>query len=57
MTLNHATLPLGALLGGAVSATAGPRAALWLSAALLLLAALRLHRGPLGRVRDLPTGG
>ncbi|GAA2117550.1 MFS transporter [Kitasatospora saccharophila] len=55
MTLNHATLPLGALLGGAVAAAAGPRAALWLSAALLSGAAVRLRRGPLARVRDLPV--
>ncbi|MFB7949398.1 MFS transporter [Kitasatospora phosalacinea] len=54
MALNHATLPLGALLGGAVAAAAGPRAALWLSAALLLGAAVRLRLGPFGRTRDLP---
>ncbi|MER7757532.1 MFS transporter [Kitasatospora sp. NPDC097643] len=50
------TLPLGALAGGAVADAAGPRAALWLCAAGLLVGPVPLLLSPLRRMRDLPTG-
>ncbi|MGW2254318.1 MFS transporter [Kitasatospora sp. NPDC001660] len=49
------TLPLGALTGGAVADTAGPRTALWLCAAGFLLVPVPLLLSPLRRMRDLPA--
>ncbi|MFF2351490.1 MFS transporter [Kitasatospora sp. NPDC058115] len=48
------TLPLGALLGGAVADAAGPRAALWLCAAGFLVMPVPLLLSPLRGLRDLP---
>ncbi|MCH0543119.1 MFS transporter [Streptomyces sp. MUM 203J] len=48
------TLPLGGLAGGAVAEAAGPRTALWVCAAGLLLVPLPLLFSPLRRMRDLP---
>ncbi|GAA2740375.1 MFS transporter [Kitasatospora cinereorecta] len=50
------TLPLGALLGGTVAGTAGPRAALWVCAVGFLAVPLPLLLSPLRRLRDLPSG-
>ncbi|GAA2795221.1 MFS transporter [Kitasatospora paracochleata] len=50
------TLPLGALLGGTVASTAGPRAALWVCAVGFLAVPLPLLLSPLRRLRDLPSG-
>ncbi|MFB6890381.1 MFS transporter [Kitasatospora sp. NPDC056327] len=50
------TLPLGALLGGTVADAAGPRAALWLCAAGLLVVPVPLLLSPLRGLRDLPAG-
>ncbi|WP_380281571.1 MFS transporter [Kitasatospora purpeofusca] len=49
------TLPLGALLGGAVADAAGPRAALWLCAAGFLVVPGPLLLSPLRGLRDLPS--
>lgn len=49
------TMPLGALLGGAVASAAGPRAAVWVCAAGFLLVPLPLLLSPLRRLRDLPA--
>ncbi|MQS17837.1 MFS transporter [Streptomyces kaniharaensis] len=49
------TLPLGALAGGAVAEAAGPRTALWLCAAGLLLMPVPLLLSPLRRLRELPV--
>ncbi|MER5350153.1 MFS transporter [Kitasatospora sp. NPDC002551] len=49
------TLPLGALLGGAVADAAGPRAALWLCAAGFLVVPVPLLLSPLRGLRDLPS--
>nr|BEK69963.1 MFS transporter [Kitasatospora purpeofusca] len=49
------TLPLGALLGGAVADQAGPRTALWLCAAGFLVVPLPLLFSPLRGLRDLPS--
>ncbi|MEV0263773.1 MFS transporter [Streptomyces sp. NPDC050617] len=53
--LNYGTIPLGALLGGALGAELGPRAAMWITTAGIPLAALILVFSPIGRSRDLPT--
>ncbi|MBP2406644.1 enterobactin exporter EntS [Streptomyces netropsis] len=49
------TMPLGAVLGGAVASAAGPRAAVWVCAAGFLLVPLPLLLSPLRRLRDLPA--
>ncbi|MFI6638514.1 MFS transporter [Streptomyces sp. NPDC050504] len=49
------TMPLGALVGGAVAGAAGPRAAVWVCAAGFLLVPLPLLLSPLRGMRDLPT--
>ncbi|WP_432093168.1 MFS transporter [Streptomyces sp. bgisy100] len=49
------TLPLGALVGGAVADAAGPRAAVWVCAVGFLLVPLPLLFSPLRRMRDLPV--
>ncbi|WP_327683527.1 MFS transporter [Kitasatospora sp. NBC_00458] len=50
------TLPLGALLGGAVADAAGPRAALWVCAVGILAVPVPLLLSPLRGMRDLPAG-
>ncbi|WP_432002939.1 hypothetical protein [Streptomyces sioyaensis] len=52
--LNYGTLPLGALLGGALGSALGVRPAMWIMTAGVPLAALILVFSPIGRVRDLP---
>jgi MFS family permease len=49
------TLPLGALVGGAVADGLGARAALWVCAAGFLVVPLPLLLSPLRRMRDLPA--
>ncbi|MCZ4102331.1 MULTISPECIES: MFS transporter [Streptomyces] len=49
------TLPLGALVGGAVADGFGARAALWVCAVGFLVVPLRLLLSPLRRMRDLPA--
>ncbi|KAA9164998.1 MFS transporter [Amycolatopsis acidicola] len=46
--------PLGSLLAGIVAETAGTRASLWIAAAGLTLAGLRLLCSPMRRLRRLP---
>ncbi|MFE0461775.1 MFS transporter [Kitasatospora sp. NPDC058965] len=53
--LNYGTIPLGALLGGALATALGLVPAMWLSCAGVPLAALALWFSPLRRHRDLPT--
>ncbi|MFE7120915.1 MFS transporter, partial [Streptomyces sp. NPDC057654] len=53
--LNYGTIPLGALLGGALGTALGLRAAMWITTAGIPLAALILVFSPIGRSRDLPT--
>ncbi|MFE1775691.1 MFS transporter [Streptomyces sp. NPDC059008] len=53
--LNYGTLPLGALLGGALGSALGVRAAMWITTAGVPLAALILLFSPVRTVRDLPT--
>lgn len=53
--LNYGTIPVGALLGGALGAALGLRAAMWITTAGVPLAALILVFSPVGRSRDLPT--
>lgn len=53
--LNYGTLPLGALLGGALGSALGLRTAMWIMTAGVPLAALILLFSPVGAVRDLPV--
>ncbi|MFI1252585.1 MFS transporter [Streptomyces netropsis] len=53
--LNYGTLPVGALLGGALGSAFGLRAAMWITTAGVPLAGLILLFSPLRRTRDLPT--
>ncbi|WP_280464858.1 MFS transporter [Nocardia brasiliensis] len=48
------TMPLGALLGGAVAGTWGPRTAVWVCAIGILVVPIPLLLSPLRRLRDLP---
>ncbi|MDF3289705.1 MFS transporter [Streptomyces silvisoli] len=52
--LSYGTIPLGALLGGALGTGVGLRAAMWITTAGIPLAALVLFFSPVRRVRDLP---
>jgi MFS family permease len=54
--VNYGTMPLAAVLGGALAATIGLRATMWVGTAGVLVAALVLLVGPLARSRDLPAG-
>ncbi|MEV5379120.1 MFS transporter [Streptomyces nondiastaticus] len=53
--LNYGTIPLGALLGGALGDALGIRAAMWITTAGVPLAGLLLLFSPVGRTRDLPA--
>ncbi|MEU1628161.1 MFS transporter [Streptomyces sp. NPDC020096] len=53
--LSYGTIPLGALLGGALGTAFGCRTALWITTAGIPLAALILFFSPIRRSRDLPT--
>lgn len=53
--VNFGTLPLGALLGGALGESLGPRATMWIIAGTLTACTVLLLCGPVARVRDLPT--
>ncbi|WP_431046250.1 MFS transporter [Streptomyces sp. P1-3] len=53
--LNYGTLPLGALLGGALGTALGVRTTMWIMTAGVPLAGLILLCSPLARVRDLPV--
>ncbi|MGW3244353.1 MFS transporter [Streptomyces sp. NPDC001070] len=53
--LNYGTLPVGALLGGALGSLLGLRTALWITTAGVPLAGLVLLLSPLRTVRDLPA--
>ncbi|MFD6968517.1 MFS transporter [Streptomyces sp. NPDC059949] len=50
------TLPLGALVGGAVAEASGARTALWICAVGFLAVPLPLLLSPLRRMRELPEG-
>ncbi|RKT19262.1 putative MFS family arabinose efflux permease [Streptomyces sp. 1114.5] len=56
MCANHATIPLGALAGGALGAVIGLRATMWVMTGLLALCAALPLLSPLRTVRELPTG-
>ncbi|MER5410526.1 MFS transporter [Streptomyces sp. NPDC002769] len=53
--LSYGTIPLGALLGGALGTGLGIRTAMAITTAGVPLAALILYFSPIGRTRDLPT--
>ncbi|MFE6505367.1 MFS transporter [Kitasatospora sp. NPDC057738] len=54
--LNYGTMPLGAVLGGALGTWLGLRPALWILTAGVPAAALFLYCSPIRGHRDLPTG-
>jgi MFS family permease len=49
------TIPLGALLGGALGTAIGIRAALWVGAVGIVLSPLWVVCSPMRRLRDIPT--
>jgi hypothetical protein len=49
------TQPLGAVTGAVAGAAFGPRAAMWIAAAAIMLSAGILFTGPLRRRRDMPA--
>ncbi len=53
--VNFGTLPLGALLGGALGESLGPRTTMWIIAGTLTACTVLLLCSPVARVRDLPT--
>ena len=53
--LNYGTIPLGALLAGALGSAFGPRPALWLITGWLALTGFILLAGPIRHSRDLPA--
>ncbi|MBO1336906.1 MFS transporter [Streptomyces sp. VRA16 Mangrove soil] len=53
--VNYGTIPLGALLGGALGEWLGLRPAMWITVALVPASALFLLMSPMRRLRDLPT--
>ncbi|MET9529453.1 MFS transporter [Streptomyces sp. NPDC006649] len=53
--LNYGTIPLGAVIGGALGEGLGTRTALWITIAGLPLAASLLFFSPIRRARELPT--
>ena len=52
--LNYGTIPVGALLGGALGAAIGIRTTIWVMVVGCVLATLTLLAGPIRRHRDLP---
>ncbi|WP_149260238.1 MFS transporter [Actinomadura sp. K4S16] len=53
--VSYGTIPLGALLGGALGTALGVRPAMWISTGGLALTGLILLTGPLRHHRDLPS--
>jgi MFS family permease len=53
--VNYGTMPLAAVLGGALATAIGLRPAMWVGTAGVLAGAMVLLIGPLTRRRDLPT--
>ncbi|MEV4536154.1 MFS transporter [Asanoa sp. NPDC049518] len=54
--LNYGTIPLGAVIGGALGATLGLRPTIWLSMLAAVASGLILLIGPIRTARDLPSG-
>jgi MFS family permease len=52
--LNYGTIPLGAVLGGALGAAIGVRPTMWIMTGGIVLATLTLLAGPIRHRRDLP---
>ncbi|MFC9897732.1 hypothetical protein ACFVMC_28935 [Nocardia sp. NPDC127579] len=52
--INWGAIPIGALLGGALAGSIGPRTVLMLAAAGGLLAAVPMLRSPVRRLRAIP---
>ena len=50
------TIPVGALIGGAIATVAGPREAIWVGAAGVAVAWIPLWRSPVRSIRTMPSG-
>ncbi|WP_336211887.1 MFS transporter [Nonomuraea sp. LPB2021202275-12-8] len=53
--VNFSTLPIGAVLGGAVAELAGLRATMWIVTSMAVLSGFILLAGPMRKNRSLPT--
>jgi MFS family permease len=53
--LNFGAIPVGALLGGVLGSTLGPRATMWLMLTGVALVGLILLAGPVRKTRELPA--
>jgi MFS family permease len=53
--LNYGTIPIGAILAGALGSAIGVRPTMWVMAATIASAGLILYCSPIRHVRDLPT--
>ena len=53
--INFGTMPLGAVLGGALATAFGLPAALWATTVMTAMSALILLASPLRRLRELPA--
>ncbi|MYW05916.1 MFS transporter [Streptomyces sp. SID3343] len=53
--VNYGTIPIGAVLAGALGSTIGVRPTMWVMAATIASAGLILYFSPVRHVRDLPT--
>jgi predicted MFS family arabinose efflux permease len=52
--LNYGTIPVGALIGGALGESIGLRPAMWVMTAAVAVTPLLLLLGPIRKRRDLP---
>ncbi|MET8022385.1 hypothetical protein [Streptomyces decoyicus] len=55
MFVLHSTIPVGALLAGALGDAVGPLATMWIMAALIAPCGLILLLSPMRRQHDLPS--
>ncbi|MBM0231735.1 hypothetical protein JNW91_07600 [Micromonospora sp. STR1_7] len=53
--LNYGAIPIGALLGGALSTLLGVRTTIWITASAFALSSLILVLSPIRRHRQLPS--
>ncbi|WP_434599548.1 MFS transporter [Streptomyces sp. A5-4] len=55
LVLNYSTIPLGAVLGGAVNTALGPRTTMWIVVGSVIVTNCSLLWSPLRHLRDFPT--
>ena len=54
-SFNYGTMPIGAVVAGAVATTIGVRSTLWIATAVLAVVGSALYYSPVRRNRDLPS--